>query len=345
MRKTPRNQDIQSQVLFCGAETLAGQQIVSHLAPFIPNLVLGGSGKSRIVEVAMAAGLPMRLLDYSSDRHITEEIADFDAVLNIGTGPASLSLVKKLVVACNRVGASLLDLSRNPQVVRYYFQSIPKLLDSHTAIIASITPESFGLEALSATLKQKLNDASMLQLAFFYNSGTGSSESEFYTGRSPIIRHGRWHQHSGKPILLPSGLGRKMAVPATTGAVAGCWKSTRIPNIQIYYGLSPTDLGRYRVINFVRGAFRTPFLEMPLTRFFLSSDSRHRPKDNDVSLYFWGRAESQSGDRAELKMLVEHPNQLMAKKITEMIGIAKSTSRGGVFSPYQFLSKDYYSEK
>jgi short subunit dehydrogenase-like uncharacterized protein len=165
-------------------------------------------------------------------------------------------------------------------------------------------------DCLALHLKNRLPDANRLQIAFSSLGGVASRG----TARTSLesLGKGGWVRENGdlKRIAMGSrertvdfGPFTSPAVCIPWGDIATAWRSTSIPNIEVYLRMKPEAIRKFRSSRHLNWLFNVPGV-----RALLNMGIDRRPAGPSAEKlaasrsYFWGRVENNQGEFRESRL-------------------------------------------
>lgn len=231
------------QFLLYGANGYTAGLIIKHASSFGLTPVLAGRSEAKVKAIADANGLTYRVADLQDAAALDAMLQGMQVVLHCA-GPFSKT-AKPMQVACLRNKVHYLDITGEIEVFEQGMTQHEQALQAGIMIMSGVGFDVVPTDCMALHLKQRLPDATLLQLAFSniggkLSHGTALTMAEGM-GRSNLIRK------DGQITAVPSGRltldvpfsDKKpftcMAIP--WGDVSTAYRTTGIPNIITYIGL------------------------------------------------------------------------------------------------------------
>lgn len=288
-----------SGVLLYGANGYTGRLIAEVAKRDGLPLTLGGRNAAALESLAAETGFPHRVFDLGDAARLATELEPF-SVLLLAAGPFSATSAPALE-ACLRARTHYLDITGEIDVFEAVFA---RHGDAVAAGIVALPGTGFDVvpsDGLAAALAEALPGAERLELAFRGGRTSGGTAKTMVEG---IPKGGR-ARVDGKIVPVPTAW-KTMTVPfpdkprfAMTipwGDVSTAFRSTGIPNVEVYMTVSPNAAAAAR-----RLASLGPLLALAPVQAFLKWRAGARVGPNaeergrDRSL-LWGRVTK--GDRS-----------------------------------------------
>ncbi|NUO01063.1 MAG: saccharopine dehydrogenase NADP-binding domain-containing protein [Saprospiraceae bacterium] len=334
-------------LLLYGATGYTGQLIVEYAGKYGLQPILAGRSEAKVKALATQWSLPWRVADLNNPASVDALLEGIQVVLH-AAGPFQHT-AKAMMEGCLRNQVHYLDITGEIAV----FESAARLDErAKTAGIMLLPGAGFDVvptDCLALYLKNKLPDATHLQLAFA--SGAGLSHGTATT-MAENLGQGGAVRLNGKITRVPV-LGHKtMTVPfpgkslfvmtIPWGDVSTAFYSTGIPNIETYTGVSPSSFKWIKWQRYFNWLLRTSFV-----RNLVKSRIQKRPagpspekRKKAISLV-WGKVSNGSGKSAEATLRTPEGYTLTA--LTSLL-IAKKVLNGSAPIGFQTPAKAYGAE-
>jgi short subunit dehydrogenase-like uncharacterized protein len=279
-------------------ELAAREAVRRGLAP-----VLAGRNAPAVEALARELGLPCRIFDLGDPAAVRSGIQGAAAVLHCA-GPF-VRTAAPLADACLAERAHYLDITGEIAVFEALLSG-PRGSQARAAGIALLPGVGFDVvpsDCLAARLAAALPDATHLALAFTgdgggWSRGTLKTAIESFPHAGAVRRDGRITPVplAAKSRQLEMGGRRRNVVTIPWGDIATAWRSTGIPNIEVYTGMPPAVARRLRRM--------TPFLPVlglgPVKRWLQRRVDRRAPGPDaqaraTARTYLWGEVRNAAG--------------------------------------------------
>jgi short subunit dehydrogenase-like uncharacterized protein len=333
-------------VVVYGSYGYTGKLIVDRFQNSNLNVLLAGRDQTKLAEQSRSTGFSFQVVDIEDTENLERLLDRADLVLHCA-GPFQKTAVQ-MVQACLKTNTHYLDITGEYNV----FELLPAF-DGAAKKAGIVVMPGTGFDVvpsdcLALHLKNRLPDAIHLQLAFAM-SGGGLSRG---TARTMIdgLGYGGMIRKNGN--LVPIALGSKtldvifckekrktMCIP--WGDISTAWRSTGIPNIEVYTGVPVTTIFAAKLARPLNWLLR-----MPSVKSFLRKKIERKPsgpsdeKRASGKSYLWGRVTNASGETVEARFKTLSGYSLTAATsvlIAEKILGAKS--QGGYFTPAQYFGE------
>lgn len=203
-------------------------------------------------------------------------------------------------------------------------------------------------DCLAAHLKSRLPSATHLQLAFASTSpgtsrGTKKTSVEGLGNGSMIRKDGKLTRVPlGKVLNVDFGAFRMNALGIPWGDIATAWRSTGIPNIEVYMGATDDMIRNARMSNYIGWLIRLPLVQ----NYLLKQIDRRSPgpseaKRDQGKSFLWGKVWNAAGETRESRIMTLSGYTLTAHTA---VAIAEKILAGNVKPGYQTPSSAYGSD-
>jgi short subunit dehydrogenase-like uncharacterized protein len=295
-------------LLIYGANGYTGQLIARMAASRSdgPRPILAGRNGPAVAQLAASLGLPHRAFDLADTAALDAGLKGVQVVLHCA-GPFSRT-AEPMVSACLRARAHYLDITGEIEVFERCAGRDTEARAAQAMIMPGVGFDVVPSDCLAAHLKRRLPDATHLALAF-----QGQTQASRGTATTMIenIPRGGLVREDGQLRRVPAGhrtrvidmgLGPTPAITIPWGDVATAYRTTGIPNIEVYIaapGLMRLGARLVRWLGPVLGS--APVQRLLLSRVRAAAPG---PSDEDRArrrTYLWG--EARAGDRKVVSRL------------------------------------------
>ncbi len=276
-------------------ELIARQALEEGMCP-----VLAGRNREKTTALAAELNLPAKVFDLADPGVIEDQLKDVNIVLHCA-GPFSHTSAPMLT-ACLKTNTHYLDITGEISVFEHAHANHNAALDAKIVICPGVGFDVIPTDALAASLKSALPDATHLQLGFDaragISAGTAKSSLEGLALGNRARVDGRIQ---AKPLVynpreIDFGNGKKWAMTIPWGDVSTAYYTTGIPNIEVYVPFPRQTIRSARIVGFF-----TPILKIrPLQNFLknriekrIKGPSEKRRKSEKV--FVWGKVENEQG--------------------------------------------------
>lgn len=314
-------------------------------------ILLSGRDVAKLKLQSDATGYPFEEVDIDDDPALVRLMEKGKLVINCA-GPFQKT-AERMVNACLGAGTHYIDITGEYAIFELLAGYDSQARQHGTLIMPGAGFDVVPSDCLAVHLKNRMPQATHLQLGFTISHG-GISRG---TGRTIIegLGNGGMIRENGK--LTPIALGDKVmeinfgdfskkAICIPWGDISTAWRSTGIPNIEVYNGLPERTIQAAKMSRwfnwFLRKTWIKTYLKKKVDEGPPGPDQENR--DNGKS-YLWGRVSDKLGnvEEARLKTLSGY---LLTSKTAVLIAekIISRTVRPGYFTPAQYFGEGLISE-
>jgi short subunit dehydrogenase-like uncharacterized protein len=286
--------------LLYGANGYSGELIARAAVARGMRPVLGGRSAAPLQALAEELGLEGRVLTLDRPAEVAAALTDIALVLNCA-GPFSAT-AQPMMAACLVRRAHYLDITGEVAVFEH-----AATLDQQARVAGIVLCPGVGFDVVptdcvALALKEALPDATHLALGF-----DNASPVSRGTARTMVegLGEGGAVRRDGVITRVPLGYrerridfgsGEKLAMTIPWGDVSTAFRTTAIPNIEVYIPISPRRLKSLRRLNRVRWLLRVAavqrFLKKRVDRGIAGPDAALRER---TPTSVWGEVRSASG--------------------------------------------------
>jgi short subunit dehydrogenase-like uncharacterized protein len=333
--------DNRTGLLIYGASGYTGRLIAAAALREGLRPVLAGR-RAEAVE-PLAKELSCRSLCFPlTDPDLVARMVEPFAALLLAAGPFSKTSAVALE-GCLRGKTAYIDITGEIEVFEACFGRHGEAVEAGIPVLPGAGFDVVPSDCLAATLAGKLPGASRLQLAFRgfkVSAGTMKTMIEGLPKGGAARVNGRLVRvpPAWKTMTVPFPDRPRIAMTIPWGDLSTAFRSTGIPNIEVYMAVSPSAISAAR-----RSAFLAPVLSLGIVQGFLKSRAERNvtgPTEEErlrERSLFWGRVATRHGER-EVAGTLETPEGYALTAETS-VAIAKRVLAGevkpGAWTPSQ----------
>ena len=310
---------MKNQVVVYGSYGYTGRLIVEECLKKKFTVTLSGRNEALLKQQSDSTGLPYTPVDIDSPQDLDKLLENALVVIHCG-GPFKFT-AKQMVEACLRTKTHYTDITGEYMV----FEMLAGLSDQAKQKEIMIMPgtgfDVVPSDCLALHLKNKLPTATHLQLAFIstgggLSRGTARSTLEGFGYGSMIRKDGKYQQikTAGKIRMVNFGPFEKTAVCIPWGDIATAYRSTGIPNIEVYMGVDSKTLRILRTTRFFNWLLKARWVKRLLKK---QIDKRINGPSQKHLLHskslLWGKVTNQDGATFESRLETFNGYTLTAK--------------------------------
>ncbi len=334
------------QILIYGANGYTGR-LAARLAKgagYQP--VLAGRNAAMIKAVADANSTEWRQFDLTDPDTLDRNLGDIDVVLHMA-GPFSATM-EPMVAACLRTGTHYIDITGEIDIIE---QLSGRIGEASTAGIMMLPGAGFDVvpsDCLLAHVKSRLPTATHLTLALsgftVPTRGTAATAIESLGLGTRVRREGRIATLESAPRRdFDFGDGPVDCIGVGWGDVSSGYHSTAVPNIDVFFALTP-ELEKAANL----GPMARWLVRQGIVQKHLKKQLRDRPEGPTKDQREKGEAkllaiaEDGQGGRAVSLLTTPEPYTLTARVAFDIaVRVAGGEARPGFFTPTRLLGADY----
>lgn len=331
-------------IILYGSYGYTGRLIAQECRSKNLNVILSGRNRPALEKQSTDTGYPFEVVDIDDTIALEKLLQRGALVIHCG-GPFQFT-AKKMVNACLKTKTHYTDITGEFQV----FEDLQTYHDDACKNDLMILPgtgfDVVPSDCLALHLKQRLPDATHLQIAF-KQTGSGLSRGTTKTmieglGYDSVIR--------SNGILANVPLGSKVlrvsfsdsptdALNIPWGDISTAWRSTNIPNIEIYMGAKPSMIRNAKLGRYLGWLLRQRWLKnYLLKKVDQKPDGPPDTKRLKGKSLLWGKVSNIKGDVSISRLDV--PNGYTLTAITSVI-IAQKILSGNFKPGYQTPATAY----
>lgn len=230
------------QLMIYGANGYTGQLASEHAVASGLRPVLAGRSGDSVQPLADRLGLEYRVFDLQSPMDVVEGIRGMSAVL-LAAGPFS-STSRPVADACLQNGVHYIDITGEISVLEALADRDREAKLAGILLLPGAGFDVVPTDCLAAHLKRRMPAAQRLHLAIGgvggITRGTAKTLAEA-AGRATLVRrNGRIVELRQTPrSIFDFGAGPRPALGVSWGDISTAWRSTAIPNIEVFFEKSP----------------------------------------------------------------------------------------------------------
>lgn len=320
--------------LLYGANGYTGRLIVEEALKRGMKPILAGRNEGEIKALATDSGLDYRVFDLSDTAALEAALSDVPLVLH-AAGPF-VHTAKPMMEACLRKGVHYLDITGEVRIFERAAHWNDKALAAGIMFMPGVGFDVVPTDCLAVYLHRQLPDATSLQLAFAGLGGTsrgtaatmaenlgepGAVRRDGKLERVPVAYKGLWAPHPDKTFFA-------MTIP--WGDLSTAYRSTGIPNIETYMGISPKGYKFARRSRYIGWLLRTRFFRNRAKRAIQRRPAGPTPEKRLQSRsLIWGKVQNAQGDTRQAYLTTPQGYTLTA--LTSLVIVEKVLN--GHFAP------------
>ena len=338
------------QIILYGSYGYTGSLIAEECKAKKLNVILAGRNTTKLKEQSGQTGYPYEIVDIDdhSDRKVLLALLR-KAHLVIHCGGPFQHTAKQMAEACLETGTHYTDITGEYPVFELLskFDSVAKNVG--ILLMPGVGFDVVPSDCLALHLKNRLPSATHLQLAFTMSNG-GLSRG---TSKTMIegMGYGGMIRRNGK--LTPIKLGDKVmeidfgsyktkALCIPWGDISTAWRSTGIPNIEVYSGIPEKMIRAAKLSRWLNWLLRKRWMKNYLQKKIdKRSPGPTQEKRESGRSYLWGKVWDAQGRTVEARLETPSGYKLTAKTAVLIAEkILSAEVRPGYFTPAQYFGED-----
>ena len=253
------------ELMIYGANGYTGELIVEYAIERGLKPILAGRNKEAIESLAKKFNLVSRVFSLDFALNIENALKDIDTVIHCA-GPFSAT-AEPMMDACIASKTHYTDITGEIAIFEMAQDKSTKAKEAGVVLCPGVGFDVIPTDCLASQLKDKMPDATHLQLGF--DTGSGFSPGTAKTSVEGLGQGGRIRK-DGEIIRVPMaykcetidfGNGPKNAITIPWGDVSTAYHSTGIPNIEVFIPMSPRGAKNMKRMNWFRWIFKLNFVQ------------------------------------------------------------------------------------
>lgn len=289
-----------ARLLIYGANGYTGELIARAAAAQGLNPILAGRSAGPVAALAHELGSESRVFGLDDPAAVTAELSGCRVVVHCA-GPFSATAAP-MMAACLAARVHYTDITGEIDVFELGFRNDEAARRAGIVICPGVGFDVVPTDCLALTLKNALPDARRLALGFdskgALSRGTASTSVEGL-GNGSRVREG------GKLVRIPLGsrsrridfgAGLKLATAIPWGDVSTAYRTTGIPDIEVYVPVSPRALANLRRLGRLGWLLRRRSVQALLKwRIRKGAPGPTAGERERAPVHVWGEAKNASG--------------------------------------------------
>jgi short subunit dehydrogenase-like uncharacterized protein len=330
-------------IVVYGSYGYTGTLIVDLCKTMNLDVKLAGRNAAALEQQSQKTGYPFEVVESNDRERLINLLTPATVVIHCG-GPFKHT-ARTMAEACLATKTHYTDITGEYQV----FEELAGMHDVAVKAGIMVMPgtgfDVVPTDCLAAHLKSRLPSATHLQLAFaFTTAGTSrgtkktSIESLGYGGY--IRKDGKLTRIPlGKTLTIDFGAFRSNTLCIPGGDIATAWRSTSIPNIEVYMGATDSMIRSARLSNYLGWLMRAAPVQNYLKRQLDNRSAGPSAEKRDKSKSFlWGQVKNAAGETRTSRLVAPSGYTLTA---LTAVNIAQKILAGNLKPGYQTPSMAY----
>lgn len=287
---------MRTQILLYGSYGYTGQLIASECKAKNLSVILAGRNREALQKQSEVTGYQFEVVEIHETEKLKNLLGKVEVVIHCG-GPFRHT-AKAMAEACLETKTHYTDITGEYLVFEMLAGYDQQAKAAGVMLMPGTGFDVVPSDCLALHLKNKLPTATHLQLAFTMTGGglsrgTKKSMIEGWPEGGCIRKEGVLTRIELGDKMMPVdfGLFKMMALCIPWGDVSTAWRSTGIPNIEVYSGAPPSQLKMAKSIRYFAWLMKVGWVK----NFILSHIDKQAPgpsaeKREQGRSYLWGKA-------------------------------------------------------
>jgi len=334
------------QIIIYGSYGFTGKLIADECKAKNLTVLLSGRNKEKLEEQSNETGFAFESVNINDENALRNLLAQASLVIHCG-GPFKHT-ARQMIAACLETKTHYTDITGEYEVFEMLSNCDAQAKERGIVIMPGVGFDVVPSDCLALHLKNKLPDASHLQLSFTFSKGRMSRG----TNKTMIesLGHDSMVRRNGKLVAVPIGKDvldvnygpfsmKAMCIP--WGDIVTGWHSTHIPNIEVYMGVTEKMISSAKVSRmiswFLRLGWVKKYLKKKIDKGPVGPSHENLEKGRS---YLWGKAWNEKNESVEARLEVCNGYQLTASTCVLIAEkFLNSEVRTGYFTPAQYFGE------
>jgi short subunit dehydrogenase-like uncharacterized protein len=291
-----------------GSYGYTGRLIIKECRSRGLKVILSGRNREKLKEQSDESGFPFEVVDIKDLTALKNLLRKGKVVIHCA-GPFKFT-AREMVVMCLATQTHYTDISGEYQVFEMLAGFDRQAQEANITVMPGTGFDVVPSDCLATHLKRQLPSATKLQLAFTMSGGglsRGTSRTMVHgLGEGTVVRrNGKiTHLPLGQQILeVDFGPFKKTCLNIPWGDVSTAWRSTRIPDIEVYAAVSSASIPFVRMSRYFNWLLKRKWLKtFLLNRVDRKPDGPPEAKIKQARSFLWGQVSDPSGKSATATM-------------------------------------------
>ncbi|RZI81886.1 MAG: hypothetical protein EOP38_17785 [Rubrivivax sp.] len=333
-----------------GANGYTGQLIAREAVARGLRPVLAGRSADKLASLARELGLAHRVFALDQPGDIATHLQGIGLVL-LTAGPFSATSAP-MVQACLQARAHYLDITGEIDVFERVSEQHARAQTAGVVLCPGVGFDVIPTDCLAAALKAALPDATELALGFDTDAGMSPGTLKTTLESAP---QGGCVRVNGSLVRVPLahrtrridfGRGTRLAMAAPWGDVSTAFHSTGIPNVTVYFPVSPAELVGVKLVNALRPLLGLKLVQRSLAKLVSmavhGADAEQRAR---TPTYVWGEVVNAKGERRTARIKTDNGYSFTVTGALAVVAhlLTHGSRSGGFFTPSKLMGSGLVS--
>lgn len=339
------------QLVLYGSYGYTGELIVQECKRNNLSVLLVGRKEAKLQVQSTSSNFPYEVADVTDDRKLVSILQRASLLIHCA-GPFQYT-AHQLVKACLEAGTHYTDISGEFEVFESLTQYTKEAKAKQLVVMPGVGFDVVPSDCLALHLKNRLPSATHLQLAFTMGKGglsrgTSKTMIEGMGNGSHVRENGKLkHVALGERIKeIDFGSFKRTTLCIPWGDISTAWRSTGIPNIEVYSGVSASAIRGAKWSNYLGWLLRSRWVKNLLHKQVDRKPAGPSEKRrNEGRSYLWGRVWDTSGQESITRLETINGYSLTAKTAVLIAKkILASSIKAGYSTPALYFGADLILE-
>ena len=295
--------------LLYGANGYTASLIIERAAHYGLTPVLAGRNEAKVSSLAQKHNLKYRIADLDDARALDTVLANVDVVLHCA-GPFSKTALP-MQVACLRTRTHYLDITGEVAVFEGSKILGQQAVEKNIMLMSGVGFDVVPTDCMALYLKNKLPDATHLQLAFANDGGSLSHGTALTAVEN--LGSGGTVRENGQLKTVPNAY-KTLDVDFEPGKTRSCatipwgdlataYHTTGIPNIETYMAMPPSAIRMAKLGNYLGWLVRSKTVQrLLISRINKTLTGPSKTVRQRARSLVWGRVSNAAGQSEEARL-------------------------------------------
>jgi short subunit dehydrogenase-like uncharacterized protein len=333
--------------LIYGANGYTGRLIARAAAARGLSPVLAGRSREAVSAVAGELGCDFRVFDLADPERIAAARPGCGVVIHCA-GPFSATAAP-MIAACLAAHVHYTDITGEIDVFEHAHGQDAAARAAGIVVCPGTGFDVVPTDCLALALAEALPDATRLVLGFDSRSsmsrGTAATSVEGL-GRGSCVREGgilRRIPLGSRSRRIDFGAGEKLATAIPWGDVSTAYRTTGIPDIEVYVPVSPRALANLRRLGRIGWLLRRPAVQACLkSRIAKRAPGPDESAREKTPVNVWGEAQNAAGRRVTARLTVPNGYTLTQDAAVAIAArLLEGPAPAGYTTPARLMGRDF----
>lgn len=339
------------QIVLIGSYGYTGELIAQVCRKNHLSVLLSGRNAEKLEQQSATSGFPYQVSDLTNHTSLVALLKRAQLVIHCA-GPFQYTALQ-VFNACLEAGTHYLDITGEYPIFEMLATKDSVAKSNNILVMPGVGFDVVPSDCLALHLKNRLPNATHLQLAFTMGKGglsrgTSKTMVEGMGYGSCIRENGKLRSIAlGEKIQeIDFGPFKRKTLCIPWGDIATAWRSTSIPNIEVYSGVSEAAIKSAKWSNYIGWVLRHRWVKN-----FLLKQVDKRPagpsdsRRSEGRSYLWGKVWNENGNTCISRLETINGYSLTAATAVLIAQkILNGPVQSGYFTPAQYFGADLILE-